>query len=522
MKKICAFAVILAMLITIFSGCVETKLSDNQISKLLNDAFSKVDSLQSVDAKNYSEVSYDFGSYAYTVTTEASIREANIGNKDKYEMSTDVVVESFGSETSYETYYKDGYYYTSRYGGNFKTKMDLEDAQTKSSVSLVRVAFDDMKTVATQTLESTSSEAEVDQINEDSSDNGESEKLTYISFSCKNKVLKEYMQKSLSDTNGDIESATITDSDGQYIINEDGYLVSERLSVSAKINVNGEETTSVISVKTVFNNVGEDVNPYDPEDSEYTAVKDMENVINLYGSMSGVFTSDYLDMDMNVTTDIDQDGNLSGYKRTYQRKLSTDKENFSQEVETSYLEGEDYGKNYVSGQYYTDGTYYSNSDMTGIKLECDLEFKDFYTTIYASTAKTPASLYVTGMMKDIKAQKTKEDTVYSFGLNPKTAEGVDFLQSLFGPYEQFGGDCEAAETIINKFVGKSYVNKDGQYYKTVMECDLLIKFEEGDVKVKCQQTVEVNSTKKNEIKFSFPKFKGYEKWDKADLLSAYS
>ena len=71
-------------------------------------------------------------------------------------------------------------------------------------------------------------------------------------------------------------------------------------------------------------------------------------------------------------------------------------------------------------------------------------------------------------------------------------------------------------------LAKSYVNKDGEYYKTVMECDLLIKFPEGEVEVKAEQSVVVNSINKDEIKFSFPKFEGYEKWDKADLLSAYA
>ncbi len=508
MKRLAALVLSLVIIVLSFAGCAETKLTDSQISKLLEEAFSNIETLQNINAKSYTEISYDFGSYAYTSQTESTIRESNIGEKDKYEMSTDVVVKSLGSESTYETYYKDGYYYSTRYGGNFKTKLSLDDVQSQSSVSLVKVSFDDMKTVATRTVEDSSS--------------GDEGKYTYINFSCKNKVLRKYMQESFENSNGNIESATISGSDGQYVINEDGYIVSEKLSVSAKINVNGEETESVIAVKTVFSDIGEEVNPYDPEDSEYTDVENLENVIQLNSAMTKVFASDFLDMEMEIETEVEQDKTLSGYKRNYKRKLSTDQESFLQEVSTAYGDGKEYGEEYVSRQYFTDGTYYSGSDMTNIKLKSNLEFKEFYATIYAASAKTPAAIYVTGMMRDIKTEKVKSDTVYTFNLNPKTAEGVAFLQSLFGPYEQFGGDCEAAETVVNNFVGKSYVNKDGEYYKTVMECDLLIKFQEGDVKVKSQQTIIVNSTNKNEIKFSFPKLEGYEKWDKADLLSAYA
>ena len=508
MKKILSLLIMLSMLSVLFVGCGETELTDSQVSSLLKSAFKKTESLENLTAKNYSEVSYDFGSYVYSSRTENSIREANIGNPEKYEMSSDVVVKSLGAETTYETYYKDGYYYSSRYGGNFKTKMDLDEIKSTTALSLVKVSYDDMKTVATKVAQDDSS--------------GSNEKMTYISFSCKNKVLKQYLLDSIKGSSDNVESASIKDSDGQYVINEEGYIVSERLSVNAVINVNGEETQSTISVKTVFSDIGDKVNPYDPEDSEYTKVDDLNNVINLYNSMSDVFTSDYLDMEMDITADIKQDKTETGYKRSYSRKLSTDKENFSQEVVTAYKEKDEFGKGYGSRQYFTDGTYYSDSDMTGIKLKSDLEFKEFYTTIYAATAKTPAAIYSTGMMKDLESTKSGEDTVYSFSLNPKSSEGVAFLRSLFGPYEQFGGDCEAAETKVKNFVGKSYVNKDGEYYKTVMECDLLIKFPEGEVEVKAEQTVVVNSINKDEIKFSFPKFEGYEKWDKADLLSAYA
>ncbi len=508
MKRTLALGVILTLILTIFSGCADKKLTDSEISSLLNDAFAKTEALENIYAKSLTEVAYDFGSSVYSVKTESTVKESNIGNNDKYEMSTDVTVKSLGSETTYETYYKDGFYYTSRYGGNFKTKMDLEDMESSSSVSLIKVAFNDMRTVATKTVSENSS--------------GEEEELTYISFTCKNKVLKEYMQESFAQSGNEFESAVIGGSDGQYVINEDGYLVSEMLSVNATITANGEETEATVSVKTVFSDIGAEVNPYDPEDSEYTKVDDLRDVVELNSAMGAVLTSDNLDMEMEMSTEIMQGETETGYKRNYLRKLSTDGGSFLQEVGTTYSDGKTYGDEYVSRQYYTDGAYYSGSDQTGIKLKCEMDFGEFYTSIYSSTSKSPASVYATGMMKNLKSKKFGDNTVYSFELNPKSKEGVSFLQMLFGPYEQFGGDCEAAKTTINSFEGKSYVNSKGEYYKTVMECDLLIKFEEGDVAVKCQQTINVNSTNREEINFTFPKFKGYEEWDKADLLGAFS
>ena len=105
MKKILSLLIMLSMLSVLFVGCGETELTDSQVSSLLKSAFKKTESLENLTAKNYSEVSYDFGSYVYSSRTENSIREANIGNPEKYEMSSDVVVKSLGAETTYETYY---------------------------------------------------------------------------------------------------------------------------------------------------------------------------------------------------------------------------------------------------------------------------------------------------------------------------------------------------------------------------------------------------------------------------------
>ncbi len=508
MKRIIAIGLSVSLLIVTFAGCTDNKMSDSEISKMLTSAFEKVETLNDIYANNSTVVSYDFGTSAYSVDTETSIKETNIGDTDKYEMSTDVTVKSLGSESTYETFYKDGFYYTSRYGGKFKTKMDLQDVEATLSISLIKVSFDDMRTVATKTVK------------EDSS--GEEQELTYISFTCKNKVLKEYMQESFVDSGTKFDSATISSSKGEYIINKDGYLVSEQLSINAKITVGGEETSTSIYAKTVFSDIGSEVNPYDPEDSEYTEIKELSDVISLNNAIGDVITAVNVDMEMEMTTEIKQDTNRSGYKRSYFRKMSTEDENFAQEVATSYSDGETYGDEYKSLQYYTDGTFYSESDQTGIKLKSEIEFSEFYSSIYASTYKTPVSVYSTGMMNNLKSSKSDKDTVYSFELNPTSDEGVAFLQMLFGPYEQFGGDCAAAKTVINSFEGKSYLNEDGEYYKTVMKCDLLIKFEEGDVEVKCEQTIKVNSTKREEIEIDFPKFKGYEEWDKADLLSAFA
>ena len=511
MKKIICISLIITMLASLFIGCGK-KAEDKDISSLIDEAFANIEELEHINLVNITEVKYDNDDSVNSVHTETAIKEAFIGNKDKYEMSTEITVSSMGSEATYETYYKDGYYYTSRYGGMFKTKMESPDAKNYSAHSLINVKYDDMKTVALK------------DVKEDTS--GTEQALKYISFTCKNKMLKKFIKSSIENSGETFaESISIVGSDGEYVINKDGYLTSEKLAVTAKITIDGVESTVTVSSKTTYSDIGKEINPYDPEDSDYTEIKDLSTVIALnsawVNSTSIYDDSVYIEMDM--STDITQGKNKFGYDREYFRKMSMEQENFAQEVKTVYrTDGVKDNEGMYSKQYYTDGRFYNSSDMYGHKIYSDMDFKTYYTGIYSPSFQTPAHIYTTGMMSDIKSDKSGDETVYSFDLNVNSDEGIAFLQMLFSPYDQFGGDCAAAEKVINTFSGKSYVDKNGMYYKTVVECDILFKFEEGEVTVKCKQELKIHDASEKDISIKFPEFEGYEKMDKADLLGSFS
>ncbi len=504
MKKLLSFGMIFSIIISVLSGCSAREMSNSEIDKLLKSAFSKTEKLVNINVINKNDISYEFGTETYSVTTEIGIMEANIGNKDKYEMSTEVTNKIMGAETSYETYYKDGFFYTSRYGGKFKTKTDLEELNKGSTVELFKVKLDDMKTVTTRTVKETTS--------------GDEEELLYISFTCKNKVLKEYIAAAFSDNDTNFESASITGSKGEYVINKDGYIVSESLNISANILIDGEETASIISSKTVYSDIGESVDPYDPEDSEYSEVAEISNVMALDSALNKTLSANSMDISMEMETDIEQDETKAGYKRSYSRKMSVKDEVFAHEETRTYTDGEKYSDDIRSTQYYTDGKFYTSSEMTGLKICSDMEFKSFTANIY----RNPVDVYSTGMMKSIEKSEEDNNTVYTFEFNPSSDEGIYFLQMLFTPYDRFDGDLETAEVVTDSFVGKVYVNDNGEFYKISMECDLDLKFEQGDTAVSCTQTIKVNSINREEINIKFPEFKDYEEWDEADLISAFT
>ena len=136
---------------------------------------------------------------------------------------------------------------------------------------------------------------------------------------------------------------------------------------------------------------------------------------------------------------------------------------------------------------------------------------------------SPASIYTTGMMKDIKSEKVNDDTVYSFNINAESEDGITFVSSIVGPYENFGGNFADAEIKVNSFNGKTYVNSEGYYYKTELSCDILVKFTEGDITMKFNQTI--NASKIGaDVKCEFPEFNidEYERMEQSDLLGAFN
>ena len=513
MKKVLSVIAAISICVSMFCGCSGNagEMSDSKISELINTAFKQNGELDAVNINSKNKVNYSRDTNSVSTVTTVEKMETSIGNSEKYEMSSEISVEINGNESvSYEEYYKDGFYYTNQYKGNFKTKISIDKLKSGNFGSLTKVGFDDMRTVDVET------KAKYTPLNSEPLND-----CTVITFECKNKALREYLENSLGSedrTSSDIE---IKSGKGKYVIDGNGYLLYEKLTVTATVNNDGAEATTSVTNEIEYLDIGEDVNPYDPEDDDYTEIDDLGAIAELNSAMSAALTSNELYIDMDISTDILQDETSVGYERDYLRKFSYSTESFIQETNTVYKSEGVKGKNYLSAQYYTDGKYYSNSDIYDQKLYSDIDFSSFVSGIYTTTATTPADIYSPSVMKSLTSEDYKDGKVFTFDLNTASDGGQRFLLMLFGPYEQFGGDVSTAEITVNSFSGKSYLDKNGNYYKTEMSCDIDIKFEEGDVHVAAEQTVNIKDSEQAKD-ISFPKFKGYEKMDSAELLSAYS
>ena len=156
-----------------------------------------------------------------------------------------------------------------------------------------------------------------------------------------------------------------------------------------------------------------------------------------------------------------------------------------------------------------------------------MDYPTFMANMYGGLQLSPVEYLAPGMMKNLKSELDGKNTVYSFNLNTKSDEGVQFVGSLFGAFVNFGGDLATAKIKVNSFSGKSYVDEDGYYIKSEVSCDLDIEFdsselEEGeDNKINIVATQAINATPSVNVKgLKYPDTTDYQKVDKADLFSA--
>ncbi len=524
MKKILSIILASVMVIGCFAGCSKSEISskyDNQkLQFLLDKAFKKTDALKSVSLHTKSDISFGSDETALNaISTVTHLLETEIGNNSKYEMSNETAISINGMESSsYETYYKGGYFYTDRYTGNFKTKITSTEIRGDTDSSLTQIKVSDMKSLeVSQKAKHDFAVAE-----DDAGEKISIRDCIIVSFSCKNSIIKKQAETSLKNNGTAYTDLEIISGKGEYVVDAQGYLVSQTLEVEAKVATDGEANIMVVKSTADYLNAGKTVDPFDPEDGDYAETDNLEDIAYLDSAMSAAIANSELYITMEASADIYANDEVTGYEREYVRKFSSENKKYFQETYTTYTSKTEKTEPYLSGSYYTDGTYYSASDSHNLYIKSDMDFGTFSATVYSVAATSPADMYFPGIMSSISKEEKGDELVFEFELNPDSQGGINFLGSLFGPYsETFGGDIEAAEKTIKSFKAKSYIDKNGVYYKTEMACDILLKFEEGDVRVQAEQTVNVHNG--NDIGvIVFPEFKGYESIDSSTLISGYS
>ncbi len=523
MKKIISIIISLLCVVSLFSACSGTSKDENKaLQNDIKKAFSKTQKLKSINSYSSSELAFgEEFSNMNTVKTVTSLMESNIGNNDKYEMSTEVELFINGtSNSTYETYYKGGYFYTNKYMGSFKTKIAADELRKDTEIAIPQIKVEDMKSLEIKDDNKYSFAIATNELGEGLS----LDDCKIIDFTCKNSVVRKQVEEALKNSGTQFADVEIVSGKGKYVINKKGYLVSAELEMKANVVTDGETGSTVVKTIAEYVDVGKKIDPYDPEDEKHTEIDNLEDIAYLDSAMSAALSNPelYTTMDSSATINVEKENINSGYERTYVRKYSTEKQEYLQETKTLYLsDGEENGP-YLSAGYYTDGTYYSASDTTKLYIKSDMDFASFAGVIYAGSATSPADMYSPGIMKSIKKEEKGEELLFTYELNTQSESGIKFIGSLFGPYsETFGGDIETAEKQVKSFKATSYVNKDGVYYKTVMSCELLLKFEEGDVTIKAEQLVNVYDSDKMGV-IEFPEFKNYERMDSSALLSGYA
>ncbi len=499
-RKLTAIFAALTVFSATFAGC-SGKISDSEIKAKVTTAVENIKKVTAAKITTVSEASYTYDNSTTKINTTTEYIGININDPEKLEMSEEVSTTALNSTSGYEVYYKDGYYYTTRYKGAFKTKISADEAKITNYCPLSAIKYDDMKSVSSGKKVTS----------------GDGDELV-IDFSPKSSIIK----KIINDTEEDAEtyeSISVTGAEGTYTIDKNGFIAKESLTFSANLEKDGEIMSVKMSTETTYADINGKLDPYDPEEEDYSEVDDLKTVAALNTAMSTTLSAESFDMKSVVSADITLNKKKYSYTTDYNRKYNLDDEVFFQEAVTKYDEEEKESLETVSAMYYTDGIYYNRSDQYAHKVFVRMNFSEFYSGIFTSTAITPAEHYSTAIMKNVTAKKDGDNTVYSFELNPESDGGKDFFNMIFSSYPEFSGDIDAAEIKVKKFSGKSYVDKNGNYTKTELSVSATVSFEEGDVTVKSTQTLEVDSIGES-VKCKFPDFKDYTAMDKDTLFSA--
>lgn len=490
------------MTASLFCGCGATS-TDAAVKKIVETAFEKNSELNDITYKYTNNVTYNRSGSSYYVKTVTDYKGHNLNDAEKFEMSQDrtVTYSTTTNQITNEIYYKDGFYYTDVYSGNFKVKGNPDDFYAVSRGLISGITFDDMRSYSLE-------------------ENDDGEKT--VTFSCKNSKLREFISQTDSDDDwGDYE---INNGSGIYKVNKKGYLIAEELRVSVSYTEDGEDYTTILVAQAEYTDVGKEVDPYDPEDSEYVLIDSLDDIAALSLAMSSTLTADSYKMTAQIDIDNIWNSQKPQYKRDYTRIIDTASKVFKQDTVTTYYSDGTKGDSVTSSQYYTGGKYYNYGELYSVKVYCPMDFDTFYDNIYISNSVTPADIISVGLMKDIKTEKKDNETVYTFGLNGNNDDGINFISSLYGPYDTFDGDFSSAEIEVVNFTGKIYINEKGEYYRTQVQGKIKCTFTEDDeeytVITDLSQDIKITDINKT-LSPSFPKLTGYERTELSELLGAY-
>lgn len=510
MKKILSLTLAALLIVLSFSGCKKT--DGSEYKAVIENAFKKTDELSDLEASILNETTFDNGDNTYSTSTKKDYRVHSKADADKFEMSEETNVTTLMTNTEYDQYFKDGKLYTNRYGGNFFTKASPKDTGYFEYSPIINISYDDIKAVSISTASDSSEKS------------GEEQKI--VTFECKAGAMTEIAKSSIGDDET-ITDIKVTSASGEYQINSDGYLTYQKLKLSVTFTDDDQEYKASVLTSVTLKNVGEKVNPYDPDEDTYYEIDDINTAAELYTAMTATINSKELEIEFEGSADIKQESIDAGYKRKYHKIYSDSGEQLHQTTETDYFENGKKTNTLVHGQYFKDGVYSNRNDSFQKNLYSKMDYTSFMANMFGGLQLSPVEYLAPGMMENLKSETKGDTTIYSFGLNAESDEGVQFVGSLFGAFVNFGGDVATAKIRVKSFTGKSYVDKDGYYKKSDVTCELVVEFDDSELqegednKLTIVATQTINAKPTANVKgLEYPDITDYKKVDKADLFSA--
>ena len=254
MKKILALLMAMVMLVSA-AGC-QSKGSGKEMSaeEVYKSAMEKTNALQDTDMTMNMDMNMAVGGEELTISSDIALKAAGL-TTEEMQMNMSMGMELMGQAVDMNMYYKDGYFYTEMAGQKAKQASDVEAAvdQVEDSTAMGGIGAEAMK-----------------ELEMEAKDNGEYE----ISFVADGSKLTDYVDSvmgQLSDVLGPDADANMTVGDvtGTALVNKDGYIAQESMTMVMTMTVEGQEITLTLNMDAVYNNPGQAVTVEFPDLSDF-------------------------------------------------------------------------------------------------------------------------------------------------------------------------------------------------------------------------------------------------------------
>lgn len=217
-------------------------------------ALAKMNELGGMDASMDMTMNMSDGTDSMDITMEADIRIQDM-NKDTMVLDMSMDMGVMGMTMTVQAYYADGYYLMDMMGQKMKYAMSLDEATEQASM------VQEMNVEALGEIEMT-----------------EADGVKTLSYSVDAAKMEdgagEYLSVLENMGLGDLAESGMTYEtiSGTMVVNQDGYIQSNSMSMSGSIEESGQKMDFTLDISITYNNPGQDVQIELPNADEYMEI----------------------------------------------------------------------------------------------------------------------------------------------------------------------------------------------------------------------------------------------------------